>query len=160
MSINSTLPAGYIPVRNNRTWNYFSLLCLALLSIGTSYAQVSGTVFRDYDGNGLKQNAEGGVSGVAVKAVLPNGTFVSTTTGPTGTYAFTAGQIPATTKVRLEFSSYPSGNFSGPFSAMTGGSKRHVGLKDGKLGQIYVSDFSQAATPTTTCAQRWPGNAG
>ncbi|MEZ0483143.1 SdrD B-like domain-containing protein [Fibrella aquatica] len=27
--------------------------------------------------------------------------------------------------------------------------KRHVGLKDGKLGQIYVSDFTTPGTPTT-----------
>ncbi|MEZ0483144.1 SdrD B-like domain-containing protein [Fibrella aquatica] len=56
--------------------------------------------------------------------------------------------------------------------------KRHVGLKDGKLGQIYVSDFATAGTPTTpwldvstlpgiagnwtylTDAQRGLGNAG
>jgi SdrD B-like domain len=97
-----------------------------LMDATVSLSQVSGNVFRDYDSNGLKQNAEPGVADVVVTAYPATGAVVSTTTNSTGAYSFTATQLPSATTVRLEFSNLPTSNFSGPFAAATGGSGTSV----------------------------------
>ncbi len=87
---------------------FFTLFWLMLLGslpqIGN--AQVSGTVFRDFPMDGTSQNIYGlqnanekGVAGVTV-TVYPGGT--STTTDQDGNWT-----LPATGKVRVEFSNWP-----------------------------------------------------
>lgn len=71
-------------------------------------ASVYGTVFRDYNANGVMNTTGGmnerGVGGVTVTATLANGSVVTTTTDNAGFYYFTTAQIPAATQVRVEFS--------------------------------------------------------
>jgi hypothetical protein len=73
-----------------------------------AYSQVSGVVFRDYNGNGVRETGtytELGVGGIIVKAynsldVQIGGTKI---TAANGTYNFTAAQIANGIPVRIEF---------------------------------------------------------
>ncbi|WP_185155628.1 SdrD B-like domain-containing protein [Rudanella paleaurantiibacter] len=88
-------------------------------------AQVSGTVFRDYNGNGIKDAGEGGVSGVTVTAYF-NATLTSAISTTAGSYSFAAATIPSGTSVRLEFTGFPTGDYSGPFSSNSAGNGTSV----------------------------------
>lgn len=56
------------------------LAILAITTVININAQISGTVFRDYNGNGIKNNSasfnEPFVQGVTVKATLASGVFL------------------------------------------------------------------------------------
>ena len=90
-------------------WRNFLLLLFALPAVlpFAAQAQVSGTAFRDFNGNGTQgtaaPNLELGASGITVTAYLPNGSMVVTTTDASGAYSFSAAQIPSGTQVRIEF---------------------------------------------------------
>jgi trimeric autotransporter adhesin len=79
-------------------------------------AQISGTVFRDMNSNGIQDGTnpeEPGEFGVIVKAYNASNTLLATvTTNATGDYNFTAAQVPSGTAVRLSFTAtagdYPS----------------------------------------------------
>ncbi len=67
-------------------------------------AQISGTVFRDYNGDGIRQttspNFEPGVAAINIKAYDADGTLVSTSVSANdGSYS-----MPFTVSVRVEFS--------------------------------------------------------
>ena len=96
-----------------------AFLCIFFISASVN-AQISGNVFRDYNGNGIKgtttPNIEPGVAGIIVNAYNDAGTllasYTSQSTGnysipATGTYNGTpgsnTGSVPNGTKVRLEF---------------------------------------------------------
>jgi hypothetical protein len=79
--------------------------CASIISVK---AQISGTVFRDYNGNGTLEltgvNRDTVVYNVTVKAYSIIDALIATkTTLANGTYSFTAGEIASGTKVRLEF---------------------------------------------------------
>ena len=96
-----------------------------MLSTLAGYAQITGTVFRDYNGNGTRQTSspnELGVAGIVVTAYRTTGAPVSVTTAANGTYAFTAAQLPSGTAVRLDFSGLATSDFSGPVATAAGGS--------------------------------------
>ncbi|MCU0468547.1 MAG: hypothetical protein MUF58_08090 [Arcicella sp.] len=78
------------------------LLCVIISFISTpTNAQVSGTVFRDYNGNGTKETYELGVSGISVRAYNNAGTvFGPVLTNTTGAYTISG----VSGKVRVEFS--------------------------------------------------------
>jgi hypothetical protein len=89
----------------------FIALTVLFLSISWSAnAQVSGVVFRDFNGNGVKDNTtsfnELGMIGVIVKATKPDGTALTvtyasgTSTTITGAYTVTGGTLG---QIRLEF---------------------------------------------------------
>ncbi|MEZ4902377.1 MAG: SdrD B-like domain-containing protein [Spirosomataceae bacterium] len=77
----------------------------------TSRAQVSGSVFIDYDSNGKRTNSnptEPGVAGVKVQLFVgANTTPVITFTDTSGVYSFTIAQAPKDSSVRIEFSNFP-----------------------------------------------------
>ena len=83
--------------------NLFRLLLLILLVAPSVLTAQSGTVFRDYNGNGTKDAAEPLITGVLVKAYNTAGTLCASTTS-SGTTApnYT---LPATCsgKIRVEF---------------------------------------------------------
>ncbi len=86
---------------------HFSTLLLATLFFSLqTYAQVSGTVFRDINGNGCRQNSspsEPGIDGIIIKAYDRNDILIATVSSASnGIYNFTAAQIPASTPIRLE----------------------------------------------------------
>jgi hypothetical protein len=81
-----------------------------------SKAQITGTVFRDMNANGIKDATnptEPGEFGVSVKAYSASNALIGTVlTDASGKYQFTAAQAPAGTAVRLVFTAtagdYPS----------------------------------------------------
>ncbi len=79
-----------------------NFLLVSLLLSGAAYAQ-SGSVFRDYNGNGIKDANEPGVKNIIVKSFDANDAVYGTaTTGNTGTY--TLVPAAATGKaLRIEF---------------------------------------------------------
>jgi SdrD B-like domain/Ig-like domain CHU_C associated/PKD-like domain len=89
--------------------NYFTILVSLGLMLTPSVleAQISGTVFRDFNADGTKQVTnpiEPGLSGILVTAYNAAGTSLGTaTTSTTGAYSFTVGTLASGAKVRLEF---------------------------------------------------------
>ena len=89
------------------------MLCL----FSTVKAQVSGIVFRDYNGNGSRQSGAGYTEPLAQGVVVTaynaaEQILATTTTNASGAYAFTALQIPSGTAIRLEFTLPSSGSCS------------------------------------------------
>ena len=85
---------------------------LMLVAVTTSQAQITGTVFRDYNNNGTQQTVaptnEPGVFGVIVKAYSAADVNIATaTTIANGTYSLTG--LANSTAYRLEFT-LPAGN--------------------------------------------------
>lgn len=84
-------------------------------------AQVTGTVFKDFNHNGTQQISgfptEPGAYGITVKAYNSANAQVgpTKTTAVNGTFSFTAGEIPNGTAVRIEFTS-----LNGAFNAKNG----------------------------------------
>ncbi len=95
---------------------FFLLISFFLSSTESIYAQVTGLVFRDVNGNGTRQlaaPAEPGEFNYRINAYNASNVLLATVfTTASGAYSFTAAQIPAGTAVRLEFidpaGSYPS----------------------------------------------------
>ncbi|MFZ1529646.1 MAG: SdrD B-like domain-containing protein [Ferruginibacter sp.] len=91
---------------------------LLLIFGGVTQAQVSGTVFRDFNANGAKDNGAGFnepfVAGVTVKAFNSANIQLGTTktTNASGAYNFTGLEIPSGTVVRVEFSGLAIGDFA------------------------------------------------
>lgn len=76
-------------------------------------SNVTGTIFRDYNADGIKGAFEVGLSGLTVTAYGANGTVVDTcTTSATGTYGLTVA--PASYPVRVEISGYSTPLQPGP----------------------------------------------
>ncbi len=102
----------------------FLVLCTSL------NAQISGYVFRDFNANGAKNNSatfnEPFVQGVTVKVTLSGGTFFTTSTNSSGAYSFSAAQVPAGTKVRMEFSGLATGDYSSAAGSGNGSNVQFV----------------------------------
>jgi hypothetical protein len=87
---------------------FFAAICILLLHFNIN-AQISGIVFRDFNGNGIIDNTsllnEPFAEGITVKAYGSSGAQLGTTkmTGITGAYNFTATEVPSGTPVRIEF---------------------------------------------------------
>lgn len=87
---------------------------LLIFLINNIEAQVSGTVFRDFNGDGTLQTPsatyeEPGISSITVKAYNSANTLLATTTtSATGTYSFSGLTFP----VRIEFTGFPTGFYS------------------------------------------------
>jgi hypothetical protein len=102
---------------------YINLLhCISLYTIQGN-AQISGSVFRDFNANGQRNNTasftEPFVSGVTVQAVDNLGVIQTQITNVTGAYSFVGLTLP----IRIEFSGFQIGDFSAPMGT---GSKSNV----------------------------------
>lgn len=102
----------------------FSCL-LILVAIPSLKAQVSGIVFRDFNGNGIRNTGatfnEPTVSGITVKAYDATGTLLATKVTTLTGYSFNATEIPSGTDVRLEFSGWSLNvDFPAPFGTDNG----------------------------------------
>ena len=105
--------------------NFYFLPLMLLIIASTIWtgatAQVSGTVFRDMNSNGVQDAtnpSEPGEFGVSVKAYNASNSLIATvTTDAAGNYQFAAAQVPAGTAVRLVFTAtagdYPSKRAAG-----------------------------------------------
>ena len=101
-------------------WKFYitrnALLIVCAFSFEALDAQISGTVFRDMNSDGVRQLSnptEPGVFGVIVKAYNSVNSLVATvTTDAAGFYSLSAAQAPAGTAIRLQFTAtagdYPS----------------------------------------------------
>lgn len=89
-----------------------------IFHINANGQSLSGIVFRDYNGNGQKDNGasfnEPFVSGVTIQAfnILNVQVGPTKTTNGSGSYSFTTGEIPNGTAVRVEFSGLAAGDYS------------------------------------------------
>ena len=96
------LMSNFVPVLKSGV--FFVILLLSLFGTEVE-AQISGTAFRDYNGNGIKEGGEPGVKDILVKfysnAVLPakDQLVGTTTTNAAGAYTFN----PPTYPIRVEF---------------------------------------------------------
>ncbi|MEZ0539737.1 SdrD B-like domain-containing protein [Fibrella arboris] len=102
-----------------------SLLIIGLIVSGFSgFAQVVGTVYRDYDRNGLQTATaptELGVAGIKVCAYVDGAAqSFSTITATDGSFAFSSGIISPGKRVRIEFSNRPLYTYDSP--SLTAGS--------------------------------------
>jgi hypothetical protein len=103
---------------------------VGLLAYQAVQAQVSGNVFRDFNASGTRTTSnpdEPGVLGVTVRAYVNFlSAPVSTTTDASGNYSFSAAQVPANARVRIEFADFYRGDFVGPANAGGNGTKTNV----------------------------------
>jgi protocatechuate 3,4-dioxygenase beta subunit len=89
---------------------------VVLVSANAVFAQVTGTVFKDFNFDGVRQTTgnriEDGAYGIVVRAYNSSNALLATKTSDfNGAYAFAAAEIPSGTAVRLEFTE-PTGQFS------------------------------------------------
>ncbi len=116
---------------------------LPLLLPVFAQAQVSGTVFRDFNANGVKDNTatfnEPFVAGVTVTAYNSAGASAgTTTTNASGAYSFTGLTLP----LRIEFTGYQTGDYTAP-----------AGSANASSVQFYT-----AASSTANFAVNYPGH--
>lgn len=83
------------------------ILSLVLIISLTTGAQISGTVFRDINNDGVRQSTnptEPGEYGITVRAYNSVNTLIATTTtDASGNFSFSAAQAPSGLAVRIEF---------------------------------------------------------
>ncbi|MEZ4906446.1 MAG: SdrD B-like domain-containing protein [Saprospiraceae bacterium] len=107
-------------MKNNNFIRILSVIAISSFFWLTSYGQISGTVFRDYNGNGIKDSSEPSVAGVMVTAYNTSGTSCGTATSTSaGSNNYTISGC--TGQVRVEFDITGSGCYIDPnidYSAM------------------------------------------
>ncbi len=149
---------------NHLTRATFALL-LFVSAIKTN-AQVSGTVFKDFNFNGTQQTSgfpiEPGAYGVQVKAFNAAGTQLGATKTTTvaGTYNFTAGEIPSGTAVRIEFTAL-NGTSSSKSGAGNGSNIQFVSAPSASVHYAIASEdwYSSTANPYIATTAATNGNA-
>lgn len=120
-----------------KNFTKFLLVLICLVVVNLTQAQISGTVFKDFNFNGTQQTSgfptEPGMFGVQVKAFNAANIQLGITkkTDVNGAYSFTAAEIPSATAVRIEFTAT-----SGTFSA--------------KIGTANGTDVQFVTAPSTT----------
>ncbi len=129
---------------------YCILSFLFIFPFSNIAAQVSGTVFRDFNANGTKDNSttfnEPFVAGVTVKAYDASGAAVgTTTTDANGAYSFSGLTLP----LRIEFASASTGDYA---SATGSGSATSVqfytaATTTANLSLQYPQDYCNSSNP-------------
>jgi hypothetical protein len=107
-----------------------------IFSSFTAHSQLSGNVYKDFDSNGVRSLPnEIGVRNVLVSAFVgASNSPITTRTNTLGQYFFTASQVPAGSKVRLEFTdlginnSGKKGNDSGSSVQFVTGDSENINL--------------------------------
>jgi protocatechuate 3,4-dioxygenase beta subunit len=107
---------------------------LSLLASSWLLADISGTVYKDFNLNGQKDGGDAFVSGVSIKAVCEDGNTYNATTDTNGAYTLTG--FPAGNKCRVEVDPSSAGVGSGPnalgsaplVDMVTDGSTHHVSV--------------------------------
>ena len=131
-----------------------SIISFCILS-WNAFGQISGTVFRDFNANGVKDNSatfnEVGAGGVTVKAYNAAGTQVgSVTSAADGSYSFTGLTLP----VRLEFIPVLVQDYDGSNGAQSSTSVQFysTGTTNANFGLNYPANYCQdnplLVTPT------------
>jgi len=134
-----------------------SVIFVSFVSLA-GFGQISGTVFRDFNGNGTKQNSatfnEPGIGGSVINAYNSSNALLATqTTSSTpatmGQYSFPASganSIPAGTSVRLEFEITLQGDYA---TAAGGTSVQFLAAPASNvdLGINYLKDYVASNNP-------------
>lgn len=142
-------------------------LMLAAVPAGAADGEVSGTVFRDFNGNGAFDTgntaASGiandlGLAGVTVTATDGAGAFtVTTTSAADGTYVLDTTGVADGTPLRIEFSGWPDAyEPSGTSSAGSNGTSVQfvaAGAEDVDFALNAPEDYSQGVVPVVTGIQ-------
>jgi hypothetical protein len=125
---------------------YRAVICFSfIISTLTASAQLSGTVFKDFNHNGTQQTSgfptEPGVYGITIRAYNSANTQIgpTKTTAVNGTYSFTAGEIPNGTAIRIEFTS-----LNGAFNAKNGAGNA-TDIQFLTAGAAAVANFAVAS---------------
>lgn len=129
---------------------FLLLMCFAK----ESFSQVSGTVYQDFNGNGVKESTpsfnEVGMAGVTVIATNATGTSLTVSytggggsTNATGSYAVTGGTIG---QIRLEFI-MPDGHTFASRGAASGTTVMFPSSAIQDLGVFYPGSFSSESNP-------------
>ena len=119
---------------------------LFLLLTQAANAQVSGSVFRDYNANGVKDNSatfnEPFEAGVTVTAYDAAGTPTATTTDASGAYSFTGLTLP----LRIEFTGYQTGDYTAPSGSGSNTSVQFytAASSAANFGVNYPDDYSES----------------
>lgn len=145
----------------NRLWLFGIIFYLTGITI-PAFAQISGKVFRDFDGDGMLSASvptmtgarstsapiENGVGGVTVRAYVEFNTVpISTATAPDGSFSFSAGLIAAGQRVRLEFSNWQVGFYPSAHNPLGGGTSIQfltTPATNVNLGVNYPNDYCQS----------------
>ncbi|TDB63623.1 SdrD B-like domain-containing protein [Arundinibacter roseus] len=125
----------------------------------TTFGQISGKVYRDFDGNGIQTSQdpeEPGVAGVQVEALVgPGATSIITTTDKDGQFSFSAAQIPAGTSVKIMFTSLGKAYFTGPKGPQSHTTLQFLTAPSAKahLGIVYPDEYCDTRSPNmiTSC---------
>ena len=131
------------------------MLCVLVLFFAVqANAQISGTVFRDFNANGTRNTGVGYneplVDGITVKAYDAANALIATTTTVSGAYSFSAGQIAPGTKVRLEFTGWAAGiDFPGAYGTNNKSSIQFATAPATGLhfGINYPGDYNDQTNP-------------
>jgi SdrD B-like domain/Secretion system C-terminal sorting domain len=102
------MKANSTPVLYALIFKYTILIVVFFSAFSTTASgQISGTVFRDFNGNGIQDvsiPADPGIQGVTIKAYNSTDVLQATAiTSADGSYSFSSAQISGGTAVRLEF---------------------------------------------------------
>ncbi len=131
------------PKKNRLKWLMFLMLFIAA---SAANAQISGTVYRDFNANGVKDASasynENGLAGVTVKAYNSANALVGTTiSAASGTYSFTGLTLP----LRIEFSGFATGDYTGPAGSNNSSSIQFYSAANStaNFGVNYPSDYTQ-----------------
>ncbi len=165
-----------IALRRTRLARFAAGLAAALLAtVGLAFAtpaaaatgMVTGTVFRDFNSNGVMDTAGGlgvpvdvGYPDVTVTAYIADGSQAATTTSAAdGTYALDLSALADGIEVRVQFTDLPAGAFATFFGVNNGTSVQFadVGEEDIDFGLNWPGDFtSPAAAGLCTPHQHLP----
>ena len=139
-------------------WSGVLLIGWFLLNHFSAHAQVSGYVFRDFNADGIRTNrnpTEPGVSGATVRVFMDiDPTPRTMLTRPDGTFSFDAIAVPPDQPLRVEFTGFESGHYTGLFGAGSGTTIQF--LTSGAsatavyAGVNYPADYCQKAPPIVT----------
>jgi SdrD B-like domain/Secretion system C-terminal sorting domain len=149
-----------------RALRFSALVILAFFAISSANAQISGTVFKDFNFNGTQQTTgfpiEPSAFGVQVRAFDASGAQLGTTktTSITGAYSFSAAEIPSGTAVRIEFTP-TSGNFNSRASAANGTNVQFVSAPSTTINFAIANQdwYSVNANPYLATTGYTNGNA-
>ncbi|ADB40048.1 SdrD B-like domain-containing protein [Spirosoma linguale] len=129
----------------------YILMCFWVIvgSWNTVHAQISGSVFRDFDLNGIRSDTlpiEIGVAGVDVFAFVDlNKVPIRKATDAKGNYSFSSSEIPAGKPVRIEFHNLPPGDYNGPYGSSSATSVQFIKAPSShvNVGINYPADYCQ-----------------
>jgi hypothetical protein len=143
------------------------ITALLMVVCFTANSQISGTVFRDFNANGIRNDGTSGtplepfLANITVKATLVNGSVFTTTTNASGTYSFSVAQIPAASQVRIEFSGIDSTDANAFQGTGNGTNVQFVTAPSATVNYAasYPGWYSNTMNPWIATARSTVGNA-